>query len=308
VTAAKPEVHGLLVVDKPPGCTSHDVVARCRRIYGQRSVGHAGTLDPDATGVLLVGLGRATRLLRFVQDTDKAYEATIVFGVATDTLDASGEVTREQPMTDLGRDALVAATKAFVGEIEQVPPMVSAIKVGGRRLHELAREGVEIERAPRRVVVRSIGITRFTAGVHPEAFAEVVCGSGTYIRSLAADLGTALGGCAHVATLRRTRVGSFTADEAHGLDDLEARGVAALLTPAAMMRDLASVVVDDEIARRVANGATFGPGVLEGAPLQQPFAVLDGSGVLRAVYEPRSTGGVKPAVVLATDEAASEAR
>src|SRR5690349_15537578 len=131
--------HGVIVVDKPAGWTSHDVVAKIRKIYRQRRVGHAGTLDPDATGVLLVGLGRVTRLMRFLQDTTKGYRARIVFGVATDTLDAAGAVLEraEMPIT---REQLERATPAFVGEIEQVPPMVSALKVGGRKLYELARK------------------------------------------------------------------------------------------------------------------------------------------------------------------------
>src|SRR6476469_6238744 len=151
---------GLVVVDKPPGWTSHDVVARMRKLYGQRRVGHAGTLDPDATGVLLVGLGRATRLLRYLQDAGKAYRARIVFGIATDTLDASGAVLEraEMPIT---REQLEQTLPAFVGDIEQVPPMVSAIKVGGRKLYELAREGIEIERKPRAVRIDRLDITDF---------------------------------------------------------------------------------------------------------------------------------------------------
>src|SRR5438552_1542292 len=145
---------GLVVVDKPAGCTSHDVVARLRRVYGQRRVGHAGTLDPDATGVLLVGLGRATRLLRYLSEAGKAYEGRIVFGIATSTLDAAGEIVDQRPMPLTRRD-VERALPRFVGDIEQLPPMVSAVKVGGRRLHELARAGQEVERAPRPWPVRA---------------------------------------------------------------------------------------------------------------------------------------------------------
>src|SRR5438477_7364397 len=149
-TERQPMRDGLVVVDKPGGWTSHDVVAKLRKAYGQRRVGHAGTLDPDATGVLLVGLGRATRLLRFLQEAGKEYRARVVFGVATDTLDASGAVLERAEMS-ITREQLEVAARAFVGDIEQVPPMVSALKVGGRRLYELARAGEEVERAARPV-------------------------------------------------------------------------------------------------------------------------------------------------------------
>jgi tRNA pseudouridine55 synthase len=284
---------GLVVVDKPAGWTSHDVVARLRRVYGQRRVGHAGTLDPDATGVLLVGLGRVTRLLRFLQAAEKEYRAEVVFGVSTTTLDASGAVVDVRPMP-VRRDDLVDATHRFLGDIEQVPPMVSAIKVGGRRLHELARAGETVERAPRSVHIRSIDVEALVFGEHPVATIRVVCSSGTYIRSLAADLGTALGGPAHLATLRRLRVGSFDEAAAVPLPRIEAVPEGALLTPADAMRDLERVVVDPEPARAVAHGkplpppATAGPG---------PFAVLDTAGELLAVYERRGQA-LRPVVVL----------
>src|ERR1700722_8684832 len=145
--------NGMVVVDKEPGWTSHDVVARCRRIFGQRRVGHAGTLDPDATGVLLVGLGRFTRLLRFVQSLQKSYVCDVVLGTSTSTLDASGEITGTWDMSGVSIDEIRAASNQFLGRIQQIPPMVSAIKVGGTRLHELARQGVEIEREPRWVTI-----------------------------------------------------------------------------------------------------------------------------------------------------------
>jgi tRNA pseudouridine55 synthase len=290
---------GLVVVDKPPGFTSHDVVAKLRRAYGQRRVGHAGTLDPDATGVLLVGLGRTTRLLRFLQDTTKAYRGTILFGVATDTLDAAGTVVEQEPMR-LARDEVAAATRAFLGEIEQLPPMVSAVQVGGRRLHELARAGEEVERRPRRVVVDRFDVEAFEPGAYPSATVLVECSSGTYVRALAADLGAALGGCAHLQSLRRLRVGSFTLEEAHPLEVVCAHPAATVLTPAVAMRDLDRVVVDAEQARAVAHGMPFPAGALgASAPdAPGPFAVVDGAGDLLAVYERRG-GAVKPAVVLA---------
>ena len=189
-------------------------MAKLRKAYGQRRIGHAGTLDPDATGVLLVGAGRATRLLRFLQNATKAYRAEIVFGVATTTLDAAGDIVDRQEMS-ITPDDLTQVAARFVGEIEQVPPMVSAVKVGGRRLHELARLGVEVDRDARRVRVDRLDVESFEPGAYPRATVVVECSSGTYVRSLAADLGTALGGYAHVATLRRLRVGSFVLDEAH---------------------------------------------------------------------------------------------
>ena len=211
------------MVDKPAAHTSHDVVARMRKIYGQRRVGHAGTLDPDATGVLLVGLGRATRL-HAVPPGHRASRtaARVVFGVATDTLDAAGAVLEraEMPLDAASRSS--GARGAFVGDIEQIPPMVSAIKIDGRKLYELARAGETVERAARHVRVDALVVEEFVGGAYPEATIRVDCSSGTYVRTLAADLGTALGGCAHLGELRRLRVGSFGLDEAHSLEAIAA--------------------------------------------------------------------------------------
>ncbi|HEX4491477.1 MAG TPA: tRNA pseudouridine(55) synthase TruB [Acidimicrobiia bacterium] len=289
-------VDGLVVVDKPTGCTSHDVVARLRRIYGQRRIGHAGTLDPDATGVLLVGLGRATRLLRFLQETTKGYRATIVFGVATDTLDASGAVLDRVTMR-LTRAQVEDATRGFLGERDQVPPMVSAIKIGGRRLHELARKGEEVERPSRRVRVDRFDVDGFTDGAYPEADVTVECGSGTYVRSLAADLGVALGGCAHLRDLRRLRVGAFDVSEAHPLETVESDPSAVVLTPAEALRGMARVEVAGEEARAVAHGAVFAPAGLPACTEGGPFAIVDAQGALLAVYE-RKGAALKAAVVM----------
>jgi tRNA pseudouridine55 synthase len=293
---------GLVVVDKAAGWTSHDVVARLRKVYGQRRVGHAGTLDPDATGVLLVGLGRATRLLRYLQEAGKAYRARVVFGVATDTLDASGAVLERSAMT-LTVDQVVQAARAFVGEIEQIPPMVSAIKVDGRRLYELARAGEVVERAARPVRIDTLDVEDFVDGAYPEATIRIDCSSGTYVRSLAADLGTALGGYAHLGELRRLRVGSFVLEEAHALDVIEAEPERFVLTPAMALRDMPNIVlVDGEQQRAVAHGATFAaPALLGDLDAPGPFAVVDERGELLAVYERRGAG-VKPAVVLAPQE------
>jgi tRNA pseudouridine55 synthase len=287
---------GLVVVDKPAGCTSHDVVGRLRKVYGQRRVGHAGTLDPDATGVLLVGLGRATRLLRYLSEEGKAYRGRIVFGIATSTLDAAGEILDQRPMP-LTRDQVERALPRFIGDIEQLPPMVSAVKVGGRRLHELARAGQEVERSPRPVRVDRFEIEEFTPGPYPEATVVVECGSGTYIRALAADLGTALDGCAHLGNLRRLRVGSFTLDEAHELGEIESDPDASVLPLTAAMRDLERVDVDDEQARAVVHGVAFASGALTVAG-DGPFAVVGPDGGLLAVYD-RHGAALKAAVVVA---------
>jgi len=288
---------GLVVVDKPAGWTSHDVVAKLRGVYGQRKVGHAGTLDPDATGVLLVGLGAVTRLMRFLQETDKEYRGTVVFGVATHTLDAAGDVVAEQPMP-VTRAQVEATAARFVGDIAQVPPMVSAVKVGGRRLHELARAGQEVERAPRPVHIERIVVEDFEPGVHPVATIHVECGSGTYIRSLAADLGAALDGPAHLGSLRRLRVGAFTEADAVPLAAVEADPNGALRTPADAMRALTRLVVDADGATTVSHGAPLASDLVDPAA-PGPFAVLDGGGTLLAVYARRGPV-LRPAVVLPT--------
>jgi tRNA pseudouridine55 synthase len=283
---------GLVVVDKEAGWTSHDVVARCRRIFGQRRVGHAGTLDPDATGVLLVGLGRATRLMRFLTPLQKTYTVEIVLGTATSTLDASGEVTGTWDMSSVALSEARDAAATLTGRIEQVPPMVSAVKVGGRRLHELARQGLEVDRAARTVEVHRFDIS---PGPTPGVLcAEVVCSSGTYVRVLAADLGAALGGGAHVRNLRRTAIGTFTEGDALRIDSL---GPGAVLTAAEALRHLDSVVVETEVADLVARGLPLDRVPL-GARGPGPWALVDGSGVLLAVYEATETDRIRPAVVL----------
>jgi tRNA pseudouridine55 synthase len=289
-------IEGLVVVDKPAGWTSHDVVARLRRIYGLKRVGHAGTLDPDATGVLLVGLGRATRLLRFLAETGKVYRGEVAFGVATDTLDAAGIETGRGPMPALTGDELAAVLPRFLGTIDQIPPMVSAIKVDGRRLHERARQGEVIERAPRTVRIDRIEIETFTAGDYPRAGLLVECGSGTYIRSLAADLGEALGGCAHLAWLRRLRVGPFPIEEARTLDQIAETPEEVLLPMVEAVRHLARVDVDGDTARGVSHGAVF-PVTALGGDDPGPLAVVGPDGRLLALYE-KGRAAARPLVVL----------
>jgi tRNA pseudouridine55 synthase len=294
--SASGSVSGLVVVDKAAGWTSHDVVARCRRIFGQRKIGHAGTLDPDATGVLLVGLGRVTRLLRFLTELRKTYTTDIVLGTATSTLDASGEVVATFDMAGVGPAAVRQAAAGLTGEIEQVPPMVSAVKVGGRRLHELARQGVEVERP-----ARAVTVYRFDTEpdpVRPGVYrATVECSSGTYVRVLAQDLGEALGGGAHVANLRRTRIGSFGGPEMRPLERVDA---GALLTPAEAMRDLEAVRVEADVAASVRTGLPLDRVPL-GASGDGPWALLDEHGTLLAVYEATGTDRIRPAVVVAGD-------
>jgi tRNA pseudouridine55 synthase len=214
---------GLVIVDKPAGWTSHDVVARLRRIAGTRRVGHAGTLDPMATGVLVIGIEKATRLLGHLTLTEKEYQATVRLGQATDTGDAEGTVTGGAAAAGLGGDAVRAAAAALTGEIQQVPPAVSAIKVDGKRSYKLAREGAAPVLPARPVTVRmfTIGALR-PAGDLLDVDVSVTCSSGTYIRALARDLGAALGVGGHLTMLRRTRVGPYDLSAAHGLDDLAA--------------------------------------------------------------------------------------
>ena len=287
-------VSGLVVVDKEAGWTSHDVVARCRRIFGQRRVGHAGTLDPDATGVLLVGLGRATRLMRFLTALPKTYTTDIVLGAATSTLDASGEVLATYDMSHVTPEMVAAAAAELTGEIEQVPPMVSAVKIGGRRLHELARQGMEVERPARTVTVTSFDTA--PAPEHPGVYrAKVVCSSGTYIRVLADDLGRLLGGGAYVANLRRTDIGSFGEAD---MRPLEAIGPERVLTAAQALRDLDAVTVDAAAAASIRTGLPLDRVPL-GAVGDGPWAMLDKAGELLAVYEATGSDRIQPAVVLA---------
>jgi len=287
---------GLVVVDKEAGWTSHDVVARCRRLFGQRRVGHAGTLDPDATGVLLVGLGRATRLLRFLTALPKTYVADIILGTATSTLDASGEVTGTYDMSHVTLDLVRQAAAGLTGNIEQVPPMVSAIRIGGQRLHDLARQGIEVERP-----ARPVSVYRFEVAPDPGRplvyRAEIDCSSGTYIRVLAQDLGAVLGGGAHIGTLRRTRIGSFGEADMRPLDVI---GPDTLLSPAQAMRDLSYVTVDSDTADAIGTGLALDRVPL-GAVGDGPWAMLDERGRLLAVYEATDTDRIKPAVVIAPD-------
>ena len=212
---------GLVIVDKPGGVTSHDVVGRCRRIFGTRKVGHAGTLDPMATGVLVIGIERATKILGLLTVTDKSYAATIRLGQTTSTEDAEGELLQTVSADGVTDAAIEQAVAALRGEIDQIPSAVSAIKVDGQRAYKLAREGQTVELAPRKVRINRfdvIAVRRHDGVVDIDV--EVDCSSGTYIRALARDVGDALRVGGHLTALRRTRVGGFGLDQARTLDDL----------------------------------------------------------------------------------------
>jgi len=250
---------GVLVVDKPAGMTSHDVVDRVRRIAGTRRVGHTGTLDPAATGVLVLCLGRATRLVNALQAGTKTYAAVVRLGTVTDSDDLDGAVLATASAAHLDERTVCGALGAFHGPQQQVPPMVSAIKVDGERLHAKARRGEVIERAPRSVVIESVMLDRFTPGEAAEVAFLVVCSAGTYVRSIARDLGEALGVGGTLASLRRVANGPFLLDDATSLADLEADPTlvaARMLTPLAALRRAVEVVeVDDaDVARAVATG------------------------------------------------------
>ncbi len=266
-------VHGMLIVDKPAGMTSHDVVARLRKRLGERRIGHAGTLDPDATGVLVVGVGKATRLLRFASGSFKTYEVEIVFGTETDTLDASGEVVASHEMF-VDKSSVIAAAEGLTGEIQQVAPMVSARRVNGRRLHDLAREGLEVEREARPVTVSRFDIE---ASEDPLIWrARIDCSAGTYVRTLGADLGTALGGGAHIRALRRVASGVYTLSEAGTIEEAPLRPVIELV------RGIDQVVLNEQEQSLVRNGGKLGLNRTKG---EGPWALVDTSQELIAVHE-----------------------
>lgn len=290
-------MQGIALVDKPTDWTSHDVVAKSRGLLGTRKVGHSGTLDPTATGLLILGVGRATRLLGHLSGMDKGYTGEAVLGTATSTLDAAGEVTGTWDMAGLTLADVRAAAATLTGRIAQVPPMVSAKKVGGKRLHELARQGTEVERQPVEVVIHGFEVGE---PVEPGVFPVTVsCSSGTYIRSLVDDLGAALGGGAHLRNLRRHRIGPFDVAEAVPLEALTPDRV---LPPAEVFRGRSLLQLDDDdTLRRVRHGQVLPRDVL-GAPVDDPtgpWPVVDPSGELVAVYVPHRDATAKPDLVLA---------
>jgi tRNA pseudouridine55 synthase len=291
-------IDGVLVCDKPAGMTSHDVVARVRRLAGQRRVGHGGTLDPPATGVLVVALGRATRLLPYLPMEPKRYLAVIAFGAETDTLDAAGTVVAEADAAEVDGPALERALAGFLGVQEQVPPMVSAVKVGGERLYAKARRGETVERKPREVTIHALELRELAGGERPVATVVVTCSGGTYVRALAADLGRALGTLAHLASLRRTAAGSFGEADAHPLDELQAladggRLGEVVIDPATALAPLGVRPVSAREAIALASGQTLGPTGRDG-----PVAAVGPDGHLVAVIQD-GEGVARSRVVLA---------
>jgi tRNA pseudouridine55 synthase len=279
---------GLVIVDKAPGMTSHDVVARLRRIAGTRRVGHAGTLDPAATGVLVCGVGRATRLLGHLLLAGKGYEASIRLGVSTSTDDAEGEVLRTRPVEGVTDEMIAAGIARLSGTIEQVPSSVSAIKVRGVRAYARVRAGENVELAARQVTVERFDLLDRLGEVLE---VSVACSSGTYIRALARDLGEALGCGAHLTALRRTRVGPFTLRDAHTLEEL-AEQLTLLPLGDAVGAMFTRREVDSASAAAVRHGR---PLPATGAP--GPVGIFDAEGQVLALVQDRD-GQARPLVVL----------
>ena len=310
---------GVLIIDKPAGMTSHDVIARVRKLIGERRVGHTGTLDPFATGVLVVMVGRATRLARYLSGAEKEYEAVIRLGYATDTGDVTGariakdksefHATAQRPQS-IGEEDIETALASLRGEIEQTPPMYSAKKIAGRKLYELARRGEEVERKPVRVMISKFEILAHdgTPETHNDDGSRdlkvrVVCSAGTYIRTLAEDFGQRLGLGAHVAALRRTRAGDFAVAQASTLERLsEGRPGAVLISPDAAISHLPAVGLSEDEVRRTLHGIDVR---LEQVPADwsegQPVRLRDLNGELIAVGTYQQ-GAIHPCVVIAVSD------
>lgn len=218
----KDERVGIVVLNKPSGMTSHDVVARVRRIFKMKRVGHSGTLDPLATGVLVILLGKSTKLFGKFEAFDKAYKATMIFGTKTTTADIQGKVTQELPFEHLTQEQIQNILKEFVGDTEQIPPMVSAVKMGGKRLYELARKGIEVAREPRKIRIDKLDLIDFSM---PRVKFYLECSKGTYVRKLAEDIAERLGSVACIAQIERTKVGPFTIEQSVNLEDLSEKHI-----------------------------------------------------------------------------------
>ncbi len=286
-------VSGVLVVDKPVGLTSHDVVQIIRRGTGIRRSGHAGTLDPRASGVLVVLLGPAVRLSEWVASSDKRYMATLRLGAATDTYDAEGRVTDEQPCPDIREEDFRALLQQFVGEIEQVPPPYSAVRVKGKRAYELARKGQKVELKPRKITVYELDLLEWAP---PEVVLDVHCSSGTYIRSLAHDIGRALGCGAHLVGLRRTQSGRFTLRDAVPLQRLQEAFLAGdwykyLLPAADALADWPLVELNADEVDKVRHGHSL-PSRWENLPEGQLLRAVTEQGDLVAVMEYNAEEGI----------------
>jgi len=287
---------GIVVIDKPAGMTSHDVVARCRRIFSTRRVGHAGTLDPMATGVLVIGVDRATKILGLLTATSKSYAATIRLGQTTSTEDAEGELLQSVSAEHVTKEAIAAAIAGLRGEINQVPSAVSAIKVGGRRAYRLVREGhdVELEARPVRIDRFEVLDVRSGSGVDGviDLDVEVDCSSGTYIRALARDLGAALGVGGHLTSLRRTRVGGFGLEQSHSLDDLAQRPQLSQTLDEACLGMFPRRDLSAEEAEATSNGRSLSPAGIDGV-----YAACDADGQVIALLRDEGTR-TRPVVVI----------
>ena len=274
---------GLVIVDKPGGMTSHDVVSRCRRIFGTRKVGHAGTLDPMATGVLVIGIERATKILGLLTATSKSYSATIRLGQATSTDDAEGEVLQELSTSQVHDEAILAGIAALRGEIPQRPSAVSAVKIGGKRAYQLVREGQPVELAARVVRIERFDVLAIRrAGPFIDVDVEVDCSSGTYIRALARDLGSALGVGGHLTALRRTRVGGYGLDHARRLEDLDGQPELSYTLDEACLLAFPRRDITDDQAADAGHGRPLPAAGTEGV-----YAATDSAGRVIALLEDR---------------------
>jgi tRNA pseudouridine55 synthase len=288
-----PSGPGIVVVDKPPRMTSHDVVGRCRRIFSTRRVGHAGTLDPMATGVLVIGVERATKILGLLTAAPKSYTATIRLGQSTSTDDAEGEPVHSVSARHLTSEAIESAVGGLRGDIEQVPSTVSAIKIDGKRAYRLAREGQTVELKARPVRIDRFEVCDIRPGGHDfvDLDVEVDCSSGTYIRALARDVGGALGVGGHLTALRRTRVGRFGLDQAYPLDDLSERPRLSYSLDEACLLMFPRRDLSTEEAEATANGRPLEPAGLEGV-----YAACDPDGRVMALL--RDEGARTKSVVI----------
>ncbi len=291
-------MNGFLIVNKPAGITSHDVVNVVRRMAGLRRVGHAGTLDPLATGVFVLALGAATRLVQFIDGSDKTYRATLRLGETTTTYDADGVLVERRPVT-ASQAEVEAALAGFRGAIAQIPPMYSALKIRGQKLYKLARQGKEIERAPRPVTIHRLDALDWAL---PDVTVEVVCSAGTYIRSLVHDLGQALGCGAHLTALTRTAAGEFRLEDSRTLEALDALAQAGrleevLLPPETALTALPVIVITPEQEQAVRFGQTI---TLDDAPDAEMAQARDAVGRFIAVMRPVEPGVWRPKIVFAS--------
>lgn len=270
---------GILVIDKPIGATSHDMVNFTRRLFNIKKVGHTGTLDPDATGVLPVCIGKATKTADMLTASDKGYKAQLVLGMTTDTLDAGGEILSEQPVL-VTRDEIEKAILSFIGEIEQIPPMFSAIKQGGKKLYELARAGVTVERKPRKIEIFDIEIHEIDMENYTATF-SVYCSKGTYIRTLCEDIGMKLGCGAYMNTLRRIKSANFTLDESYTTDELlkmkeDGTLEGAVIPIDKVFEEYDSVTLDEFLSEKAKNGIRIRKKGLEEGKLYRVYGKSDG--------------------------------